>query len=68
VRSSGSQQPFSNPAANSRASILASNRSVLIFASVIARSSLRTATTTRATCGSIRRAIANAWPVASSAT
>ena len=68
VCSSGSQQPCSSPAASSRASVRASRRSVLTFASVIARSSVRVATTTRATCGSSARAIASALPVASSAT
>jgi hypothetical protein len=49
VGSSGSQEPCNSPAASSRASVRASRWSVLTFASLIARSSVRVATTTRAT-------------------
>jgi hypothetical protein len=48
--------------------VRASRRSVLALASEIACSSLALATTRRATCGSMIRAMASALPVASKAT
>jgi hypothetical protein len=65
--SSGTQTSSSDPAANSRASARASSRSVFARAWRIAVSAGLT-TITRATCGSMIRAISHAPPVTSSAT
>jgi hypothetical protein len=64
---SGIQTASSDPAANNRASVRASSRSVFARAWRIPVSDGLT-TRTCATCGSIIRAISHAFPVTSSAT
>jgi hypothetical protein len=67
VSRSGTQTGSSSPAASSFASVRASRRSVFARAWRIPVSPGLT-TTTRATCGSMIRAICHALPVTSSAT
>ena len=68
VRSSGSHTGGRKSAASSCARIRASTLSVLTFASAIARVFDGLDTTTRATSGVNRFAIASLFPVASNAT
>jgi hypothetical protein len=67
VASSGSHKPSSEPEANSFASARASSRSVFARAWRMPVS-LGLTTSTLATCGSMMRAISQAFPVTSSAT